>query len=131
MHEGRLDEGLQLASTGQVGNRSGWYEDDRHWFYDAYVWALDAELAVLNAAPDAAVRLERATPVGQENRWAAACLDRAQWRLTGETELLHRSVAGWEAIDARFERACTLLLLPDRADEGRAELSAMGASLPR
>jgi hypothetical protein len=27
-------------------------------------------------------------------------------------------VAGWEEIYARFERACTLLLLPDRADDG-------------
>jgi len=35
-------------------------------------------------------------------------------------------VAGWERIDARFERACMLLLMPGRADEGRAELTTLG-----
>jgi hypothetical protein len=39
-------------------------------------------------------------------------------------------VAGWERIDARFERACTLLLLDERADEGRAELRALGCRPP-
>jgi hypothetical protein len=39
-------------------------------------------------------------------------------------------VSGWEAIGARFERACTLLLLPDRVDEGSAELAALGCIPP-
>jgi hypothetical protein len=31
----------------------------------------------------------------------------------------------WEAIGARFERACTLLLLPEHAEEGARELIAV------
>jgi hypothetical protein len=34
-------------------------------------------------------------------------------------------VKGWERIGARFERASTLLLLPARADEGRADLDEL------
>jgi hypothetical protein len=44
--------------------------------------------------------------------------------------LLEQSVRRWEEIDARFERACTLLLLPGRAEEGRAELDNLGATNP-
>jgi hypothetical protein len=36
------------------------------------------------------------------------------------------SLAMWERLDARYERACTLLLIPDREAEGRAELRAIG-----
>jgi hypothetical protein len=45
--------------------------------------------------------------------------------------LLRAAVAAWERIEARFERACTLLLLPDRAAEGRAELAALGVEAPQ
>jgi hypothetical protein len=65
-----------------------------------------------------------------ENCWAAACLARAEGRLTGDRATLERSVAGWERIDAKFERACTLLLLADRADEGHAQLRALGCQPP-
>jgi len=33
-------------------------------------------------------------------------------------------------IDAHFERACTLLLMDGRADEGRAELATLGCQPP-
>ncbi len=39
-------------------------------------------------------------------------------------------MAGWEHLDARFERAITLLLMPGRATEGRAELDALGCPPP-
>jgi len=48
----------------------------------------------------------------------AAPLLRAAGRLHHDETALKDSVAGWDAIGARFERACTLLLLPDRVDEG-------------
>ena len=51
------------------------------------------------------------------NAWAAACLARARGRLHGDRDALAESVTGWERIGARFERACTLLLLADRAAE--------------
>ena len=38
--------------------------------------------------------------------------------------------ARWERIGASFERACTLLLLDERAEEGRAQLRALGCRVP-
>jgi hypothetical protein len=61
---------------------------------------------------------------------AVACLARAAGRLHGDREALQRSLDGWERIDARFERACTLTLLPDRPDEGIAGLRALGCRPP-
>jgi hypothetical protein len=39
-------------------------------------------------------------------------------------------MAAWDAIDARFERACTLALLPDRAGEAATDLAALGCPPP-
>ena len=71
-----------------------------------------------------------AAPAGDKNYWASACLARAAGRLHSDRDALERSVAGWELIDARFERACTLTLLPDRSAEGLAELRALGSPPP-
>ncbi|MFC0863867.1 LuxR C-terminal-related transcriptional regulator [Sphaerimonospora cavernae] len=94
--------------------------------YQTYARAAGAELAVAAGLPDAALRLDAAAPAGDENEWAAACLARAAGRLRGDAAALERSVRGWERIGARFERACTLLLLPGREAEGRAEMAALG-----
>jgi len=127
MHLGRLDEAA--SHTASVCTPSAdWYATS-HWYYDAYAWALAAEVAVLADLPDAADRLTAAAPVAAENAWAAACLARAHGRL-GDRAALDRSIATWERIEARFERACTLLLIPDRAPEGRAELTALGCPQP-
>ncbi|WP_336207335.1 ATP-binding protein [Nonomuraea sp. LPB2021202275-12-8] len=91
--------------------------------FDGYATAACAELAVAVGLPDAGRRLAAASRSGQENDWAAACLSRAEGRLRGDTAALEAALDGWERIGARFERACTLLLLPGRADEGRAELA--------
>ncbi|HEU5471554.1 MAG TPA: LuxR C-terminal-related transcriptional regulator [Actinophytocola sp.] len=127
LHLGRLDRALahvaEVATPGQE-----WYAT-QHWYYDAYAWAIAAEVAVVARTPDAAARLAAAEPAGAENLWAAACLDRARGRL-GDPAALDRSVATWERIEARFERACTLLLIDERAGEGRAELAALGCPLP-
>jgi hypothetical protein len=42
-----------------------------------------------------------------------------------------QTLAGWERIDARFERACTLLLMDGRAGEAHAELTALGCTPPQ
>ena len=60
----------------------------------------------------------------------AAQLLRVAGSLHHDETAIKDSVAGWEAIGARFERACTLLLLPDRVDEGTAELEALGCAPP-
>lgn len=92
--------------------------------FDRYATAACAELAVVAGLPDAGQRLAAAAEAGRENDWAAACLSRATGRLYGDTAALETAVDGWERIGARFERACTLVLLPARADEGRTELAA-------
>ena len=44
----------------------------RHWYFDAYPWALGAEVAAATGHPDAATILLAAEPVARENGWAAA-----------------------------------------------------------
>ena len=129
LHAGRLDEAI-VAVAGVDGVFESWYSSP-HWYsLRPYAWAIAAEVAVVAGLPDAAARLAAAAPAGAENYWAEACLARAAGRLHADQESLVRSVAAWERIDARFERACTLLLLPDRADEGQAELAALRCRPP-
>ncbi|MFI6595061.1 ATP-binding protein [Nonomuraea sp. NPDC050536] len=98
--------------------------------YTAYAQAAAAELAVVSGLPDAAERLSSAARAAEQNEWAAACLARATGRLHADTGALTASIEAWERLDARAERACTLLLLPDRADEAHTELEALGIPLP-
>lgn len=85
-----------------------WYTDG-HWYYDGFSWAIAAETAVIAGRPDAHERLATAAPAATESPWAHACLTRAGGRLD-DLARLERSVAAWERIGARLERACTLLL---------------------
>jgi hypothetical protein len=39
-------------------------------------------------------------------------------------------VTGWEQMQARYERAVTLLLIPSREREGEQELRALGCPRP-
>jgi predicted ATPase/transcriptional regulator with XRE-family HTH domain len=129
LHEGRIDAATD-AIAGVDGMGEPWYESP-HWHsLRPYAWAIAAEVAVVAGLPEAQSRLVAATPAGAENYWAAACLARANGRRHGDAELLERSVAGWERIGARFERACTLLLLPGRVGEGLAGLAELGCRPP-
>jgi hypothetical protein len=129
LHEGCIDEAV-AAIADQRPEAQTWY-DVPHWHsLRPYAWAVAAEVAIVAGLPDAAGRLTAAAPAGEENYWAAACLARAAGRLYGDRDALQQSLDGWERIDARFERACTLTLLPDRADEGIAELRALGCRPP-
>jgi len=129
LHEGRIDAAV-AATAGLRPEAETWY-DVPHWrSLRPYAWAMAAEVAVAARLPDAAARLAAAAPAGQENYWAAACLVRAAGRLRGDRDALEESLAGWERIEARFERACTLTLLAERAEEGKAELAALGCRPP-
>jgi predicted ATPase/DNA-binding CsgD family transcriptional regulator len=129
LHEGCIDEAV-AAIADQRPEAQTWY-DVPHWHsLRPYAWAVAAEVAIVAGLPDAAGRLTAAAPAGEENYWAAACLARAAGRLYGDRDALQQSLDGWERIDARFERACTLTLLPDRADEGIAALRALGCRPP-
>lgn len=127
LHRGAIDDAL--GSAVDLAAVPPW-QRAAHQFYDAYSWAVAAECAVLADLPDAAERLAAAAPAGAENAWAAACLARAAGRLSGDTGALEVSLAGWERIGATFERACTLVLLPERADEGVALLARLGCRPP-
>ncbi|MET8909038.1 LuxR C-terminal-related transcriptional regulator [Micromonospora sp. NPDC004551] len=117
VHTSRLEGAAAL-----VQRAFGDYPQSR---YEPYARAAAAELAVVAGLPDASERLAAAAPVCGENDWAAACLTRAAGRLHHDEEALATSVTAWERNDVRFERACTLLLLPARAAEGRAELAEL------
>jgi predicted ATPase/DNA-binding CsgD family transcriptional regulator len=129
VHEGRLADAV-AATAGLPLEAEPWYETPRWSSLRPYAWAMAAEVAVLAGPGTAASRLAAAAPAGAENYWAGACLARAAGRLHGVTGQLELAVAGWERIEARFERACTLLLLADRAAEGQAELHALGCPAP-
>jgi predicted ATPase/DNA-binding CsgD family transcriptional regulator len=129
LHEGRIDAALD-AVAGLRPEEEDWYGVP-HWHsMRPYAWAIAAEVAVVAGLPDAASRLAAAAPAGEENYWAAACLARAAGRLHGDRGALDLALAGWERIGARFERACTLLLIADRAAEGHDELRALGCTPP-
>ena len=129
LHQGRIDAAVVAVAGLPRGRRCG--TATPHWYSARpYAWAIAAEVAVVAGLPDAADRLAAAAPAGEENYWAAACLARAAGRLNGDHGALARSLAGWEGIDARFERACTLVLMDGRADEGRAELATLGCQPP-
>ncbi|GAB2603370.1 ATP-binding protein [Kribbella endophytica] len=117
VHTGRYDDAPRLVAAALAGFLEKWWMP--------YAHAAGAELAVVAGLPDADERLAQAGPAAKENDWAAACLARATARRTGDLELMGESVAQWERIAARFERAVTLLLIPERADEGAAELAAL------
>jgi predicted ATPase/DNA-binding CsgD family transcriptional regulator len=95
--------------------------------YLPYARAGAAELAVVAALPEAADILAAASAC-PDHPWAAACLTRASGRLRGDRSLLAQSIGQWERLGARVERACTLLLLPDRVEEGHAELATLGVA---
>ena len=128
LHFGRWDEaGLLLA--GLPTGKDAWWQV-RHWYFDAYPWAVAADLAAAAGRPDAADRLAAAEPAAPENRWAAACVARARGRLSGDPADLAAAVTAWERIGSRYERACTLALIPSRRDEARAELDDLGVPMP-
>lgn len=124
LHHGRAEQAAATLAGLGVGEWP-WY-DSQHSYYDAYSWALAAEAAVIAALPDAAQWLAATAPAARENLSAAACLARADGRLHDNYATVEESLAGWQRIGSRFERACTLLLLPDRAAQGHAELEALG-----
>jgi predicted ATPase len=95
-------------------------------WYAPYARAAGAELAVAAGLPQAPDLLRAAATAGAENDFAAATLARAHARLTADPAAFLDAAERYERIGARFERAATLLLVPRHADEGHAELTALG-----
>lgn len=118
---GRVDDAIATAEA---------LPDDYMGKFDAYARAIAVESAATAGRPEAAAWLAATSGLAEENDWARACLLRAEGRLRDDRGLVEESLAQWERIDARFERACTLLLLADRAAEGHDDLAAMGCTAP-
>jgi hypothetical protein len=116
LHVGAIEQARLLATTSV----------DMHSFYDPYAHGIRAEIAVVTGSPDAEEQLINARQLTEQNDFVTAQLLRASGRLHQDETALKEAVVRWEAIGARFERACTLLLLGGRADEGVAELAALG-----
>jgi predicted ATPase/DNA-binding CsgD family transcriptional regulator len=98
--------------------------------FDAFATAVEAEAAVVGDAAGAADQVEAAREVVAENDFAEAMLRRAAGRLQADPSELEGAASTFEAIGARFERACTLCLLPDRRTQGEAELAELGCEPP-
>jgi hypothetical protein len=98
-------------------------------YYQPYVQAARVETAVVAESDDAEELLPSAAPgPGERLRGGtAASLGRTAPQRRGRPQGVGRRMG---CRRARFERACTLLLLPDRADEGAAELVALGCIPP-
>ncbi|TDU87942.1 putative ATPase [Kribbella voronezhensis] len=122
---------IHLGAVGDAADvvRGAFAELGEYW-WAPYARATAAELAVVADLPEATSLLDAAAPLGEENDWAAACLRRAEGRRTGDLSVLAAAAADFERIGARFEWACTLALIPDRAAEARTELAALRAPLP-
>jgi hypothetical protein len=120
LHRGSFDLLRTLALADDQGTGA----------FGAYAQAMSAEIAVALGATDAATRLSTAQPLARQNDFAAAQLKRAAGCLHQDPAELKEAVVLWESIGARFERASTLTLLPDRADEGFRELESLGCSPP-
>jgi predicted ATPase/DNA-binding CsgD family transcriptional regulator len=121
LHLGALDRARSTAAVD---------EQDMCGSFGPYARAVSVEIAVVTGAADAEERLASAAFLSRENDFVAAHLLRAAGRLRGDEALLKESVDAWGSIGARFERACTMLLLPTCAEEGAAELMALGCPRP-
>ena len=76
LHQGRVDDAVRAAVGWDPAPPNG---------YLTFVVALDAELAALTGAADAAERLAAAHEMVDENAWARACLLRGEARLPATT----------------------------------------------
>jgi len=86
--------------------------------------------AAAAASPEAPALIDGAAPAVAENRWAAACVDRARGRLHGDHDLIEPAAQAFADIDARYELACTLLLLPQHAAQARRLFTELNCPPP-
>jgi hypothetical protein len=128
LHFGR-EPAIDPALAAPPTDPDAWWQV-RHWYFDAYPWAAAAEFAAATGQRDARARLVAAAPVADENPWAAGILSRARARLTQDPAELTASLATFEQLGARYERAATLALMTSRRDEARAEFDDLGVPMP-
>jgi hypothetical protein len=91
-----------------------------------YSRAVAGELAIVLEDADAAAQV----PTFSDNPYAAAFSQRALGRIGRGPQRLHRASESWARLGARFERAVTLTLLPERRPEGERMLAELGCLPP-
>jgi predicted ATPase/DNA-binding CsgD family transcriptional regulator len=123
LHDGELEGALEASG---IPADEGTYVP-----FVAYAAAVNAEAAVLMGEKDRERRLAMAEQFAPDNDFVAAHVMRVQGLIKNDPESLDRSVAMWESMGARFERACTLVHIADRAAEGHMELRLLGCDRER
>ncbi|MGZ4738461.1 MAG: ATP-binding protein [Ilumatobacteraceae bacterium] len=129
LHQGRLDDaaGEIERRESTTGSRAGFPWSASGIGYEGYMWSVAAEVAAARRAPDAAGVIERIRTASAQHAWARPVLLRAEARLRGDVELLRQAAQGFAEIDAMFEHAVTLEMLPGPEGEaGRIALAALG-----
>jgi predicted ATPase/DNA-binding CsgD family transcriptional regulator len=122
---------LRESATHEARLLVAWaFAEPAHGWHGTYTWPAAAELAVVAGLPDAAERLAAAAPAAEESDWARAVLARAAGRLRRDPGALAASVGAWQGVESDLELACTLLLLPERAADGRDTLARLGVAVP-
>ena len=121
LHRGDLD-GASRSMIGRDESVAGLHE--------SYARAVAVEIAVAAEHDEAGSMLDLARPMAVENEFVDAYLTRAEARLVGDQALLEAAVDKWQAVGARFERACTLWLMPSRRAEAGDELDRLGCAAP-
>jgi predicted ATPase/DNA-binding CsgD family transcriptional regulator len=129
LHFGHWSAGATPFYQQPIGDDA--WQNVRHWYFDAYPWAAAAEFAAAAGHPDAPERLRTAEPAARENPFAAGLLARAHARLTGDPAHFQTALDIFEKLEARFERAATLALMPSRLDEARSEFHELGVPMPQ
>ena len=124
LHHGQHDQAAAALAGLGIGERP-WYDNTRHEDYDAYAWALAAETAVIAGLPDAAHRLAPAAR-GRPGKPLGRRLPRPGQRPTARCRAAPEESRPAGAHRSRLEKACTPLLIPERAAQGHAELEALG-----
>jgi hypothetical protein len=78
-------------------------------------------------------RFDETGPLGERARemWENAGRPAARWLAPPMYSAdLAAAVTAWERVGARYERACTLALIPSRRAEAAAELAELGVPMP-
>jgi hypothetical protein len=128
LHFGGSQAAEALIADLPIGGQTWWQV--RHWYLDAYPWTAAAEYAAAMGRHDATERILTAGPAAGENAWAAGLLARARARHSGDSAHLDMALTIFETLGARFERACTLALIPQRYAEARSELDDLSVVPP-
>jgi hypothetical protein len=123
LHRGDLPAASQALLDGESHTPELW---------NTLIWDLHGRplRAEVDACQGHDERLKDAELVASQSPWGSALCARARGRLFRDRDALLASLDVWESLNARYERASTLLLIKGRVNEGMEEMSALGCVAP-